>query len=386
VIVMMICHYDDSNPSGGLEKQARMLALSLRAAGEDVVVLGSTRKFSRAGWSDDEGVPVRLFWTYTTPQISGRYLPAALLWAAQLLLWVFRNRARIGLIHVHQLRIHAFVAAVARKFWGIPNILKSATGGTGADIRVIGTRKYFGAAGRRFVIAHGDRFVATTRSIKEDLLRWGVPAEKIAVIPNGLKIGPAEAGDAPEMRARHFLFLGRLDEDKNVTALAAAAADMPPEAKFQLDFYGAGNLEAEVEAISRRDPAGRVGLRGWHSDPDDILGRYGYLLLPSNAEGLSNAMLEAMVRGVVPVTTRVSGCVDHITPNENGLFLDGVDRASLHAGLSVLTSLPVQEWSRLSNAASDYARVRFDMDSVRDQYRALYARFIRGRSVMGARK
>lgn len=373
MIVMMICHYDDSNPSGGLEKQARMLARSLRAAGEDVVVLGSTRKFSRAGWSDDDGVPVRLFWTYTTPQISGRYLPAALLWAAQLLLWVFRNRARIDLIHVHQLRIHAFVAALARKFWGIPNILKSATGGSGADIRVIGTRKYFGAAGRRFVIAHGDRFVATTRSIEEDLTRWGVPAEKIVIIPNGLRIGPAEAGDAPETRAHRFLFLGRLDADKNVAALAAAAADMPQQAKFQLDFYGAGDLEAEVEAISRRDPAGRVRLHGWHSDPDDILGRYGYLLLPSNAEGLSNAMLEAMVRGVVPVTTRVSGCVDHITPNENGLFLEGTDRASLHAGLSIITSLPTQEWSRLSSATSDYATRHFDILAVRDRYLALYA-------------
>src|SRR5437879_2078575 len=104
-IVMMICHYDDTNPNGGLEKQARLLSHTLRAAGEDVVMLASTRNWSRAGWMDDLGVPVRFFWTYASPQISGRYLPAALIWAFQLFAWIVYHRAKIAVIHGHQIRI-----------------------------------------------------------------------------------------------------------------------------------------------------------------------------------------------------------------------------------------------------------------------------------------
>ena len=61
MIVMLICHYDDTNSLGGLEKQARLLSRVLRSSGHDVVVLASTRKLFRAGWTDDDGIPVRYF-------------------------------------------------------------------------------------------------------------------------------------------------------------------------------------------------------------------------------------------------------------------------------------------------------------------------------------
>ena len=124
---------DDTNSMGGLEKQARSLSRALWSSGHDVVVLASTRQLFRTGWTYDDGIPVRYFWTYTTPQVSGRHLPAALIWAIQLLIWIFLNRSKISVLHCHQIRIHAFVASISSKLWKIPSILKSAVGGTGAD-------------------------------------------------------------------------------------------------------------------------------------------------------------------------------------------------------------------------------------------------------------
>ena len=37
--------------------------------------------------------------------------------------------------------------------------------------------------------------------------------------------------------------------------------------------------------------------------------------------GLSNAMIEAMANGVVPIASKISGFVDHIVPGHNGFFL-----------------------------------------------------------------
>ena len=370
MIVMAVCHFDDTNLNGGLEKQVRLLSRTLKAAGEDVVILASTRKWSRAGWHEEGGVPVRLFWTYTTPQISGRYLPASLLWAAQLLLWVTLNRARIDVLHIHQIRIHAFVAALARRWFGIPNILKSGTGGEGADIRAIGTHKYFGAAGRRFVIAHGDVFIATTQSIREDLLHWGVPDEHIEVVPNGFDMPAPQEGAPAAERLKRLLFLGRFEDDKNVIPLAEAAIGRD----FELDFYGGGWQEEALKDVCARDPSGRVAVKGWISDPERIIGEYGFLLLPSNAEGLSNSMLEAMSQGVVPVATRVSGCIDHIEDGVNGFFLEGTDSESLTQGLERVGDVSLEEWRKMSRATMDYARSRFDMKVVGAAYRGIYDR------------
>ena len=374
MIVMMICHSDDTNSNGGLEKQARLLARALRSKGQDVIVLASTRRLSRARWTDQGGIPVRYFWTYTTPQVSGRHLPAALLWAIQILLWIFLNRSRISLLHCHQIRIHAFVSAIARKLWKIPAVLKPAVGGAGADINAIGSRKYFGPPGRRFIIRNTDTFIATTDTIRNDLVAYGVPDDRIRMVPNGIELtDTSKTGAAPEIRARRGIFLGRLDPDKNPLLLAIAAGDVARADGFRVDFYGLGCLQEKLEATLRmaRNPA--VAYKGWVIDTSSVLRNYGYVLLPSSAEGLSNAMIEAMANGVVPIATRMSGFVDHIVPGHTGFFFDGIDRPSLVHGLRMISSLPTEQWCRISASVRDYARRRFDLGVVCSEYLALYA-------------
>lgn len=373
-VVHIVCHYDSTNSSGGLDKQARLLTRCLKTGGEPVIVLASTRKMSRAGWSADGEVPIRFFWTYHSPQISGRYFPAAIVWAAQLLAWVCKNRRRIAVIHIHQLRIHAFVAALARKLFGIPIILKSAVGGAGADIRVIGSRKYFGPPGRKFVAKAGDVFVATTASIREDLLRSGVPADRIKVIPNGVRLPNVEqdaAAPAAE-RVRRCVFLGRLAPDKNPVALARAAAKIANE-NFIVDFYGAGRLQEKLQAAILESGNPWISYRGFVADPGQILPHYGWLLLPSSGEGLSNAMIEAMAHGVVPVTTRVSGCIDHIEDGTSGFFFSGITLDALGEALTKLTHVSAEQWSAMSNRVASHAFQAFDIGAVAATYRKLYA-------------
>jgi glycosyltransferase involved in cell wall biosynthesis len=378
MIAMVICHYDDTNIRGGLEKQTELLSRALRSTGEDVVVLGSTRKLSRARWTSDAGVPVRLFWTYASPQVSGRYLPASLLWALQLFLWITIHRRKISLIHLHQLRIHAFVAALSRKWYGIPCIAKSGVGGDGADINVIASRKYFGRRGRDFVLKYTDNYIATTATIRDDLQRVGVADGRISMIPNGLSVpaAPLERSEA-EQRHRRSVFLGRLEPDKNAVALARAALDMPADVDLRLDFYGRGPEAERLKAAIAAGPEGRVSYNGFVKNPSDVLRSYGWLILPSNAEGLSNAMIEAMASGVVPVATRVSGCVDHIVPYETGIFLDGVDDASLASGLRAIGTLPYRQWEEMSARVQSYARERFDIRAVARSYSQLYRRLER---------
>jgi len=378
MIVMMICHYDDTNSSGGLDKQARLLSRTMRAAGGDVVMLASTRKWSRAGWADDNGVRVRYFWTYASPQVSGRYFPASLIWACQLLLWISWHRRDITIVHCHQIRIHAFVAAIARKIFGIPSILKSATGGVGADIKAIGSRKYFGAWGRRFIVRNTDRFIATTNSIEEDLLRYGVDRSRVAVIPNGLRLPPMARGEHEPERARKALFLGRMAADKNPLPLARAACEVAAAQGIQVDFWGRGALQSELQdVIADGGEQANVRYCGFTDDPSSVLGQYGFLLIASAAEGLSNSMLEAMAHGVVPIATRVSGCIDHIISGVTGFYFEGTDQESLVAGLRRISEVQVEDWLTMSQNVKTYAYERFDIQNVVQSYFALYADLVR---------
>ncbi len=372
MICMCICHFDDTNPSGGLDKQARILAKKLRKNGEDVVMLASTRKWSRRGWTHDEGLPIRYFWTYSCPQISGRYLPAALLWAFQVFIWVAVHHKKIDLFHGHQIRIHAFVGAMAQKFFKIPHISKSATGGTGADIRAIATRKYFGKRGRRFIIRHTKRFIATTASIEDDLIEGGVNAEQIRVIPNGLVIPDhlkedRVAVDAAE-RSKKMLFLGRLDSDKNVLSLAESFKKISKD--YALDFYGQGTQMKELKQLVNGH--NNITLKGFSDNPAAILPSYGYLLLPSSGEGLSNSMLEAMLWGVVPIVTKVSGCVDHIKDGETGFFFDSLAVEDLQKTIERATQVSPEQWQEMSERVAVYAEKHFALDSVAKQYQQLY--------------
>lgn len=379
MIVMMICHYDDTNSSGGLDKQARLLSRTMRAAGHDVVMLASTRKWARAGWTNDEGVPVRYFWTYASPQVSGRYFPAALIWAFQLLLWVIWNRRKIKVIHCHQIRIHAFVAAMASKFFGLPSILKSGTGGNGADIKAISSRKYFGPPGGRFISRHSTCFIATTKSIEEDLVLYGVDKGKIVTIPNGLALPPFSDAAPDPGRALKALFLSRLAPDKNAPELAYAALRWTSGRGSQVHFWGHGHMKGELEkVIAAGGKQSRVRYCGYAENPSEILERYGFLLLPSDAEGLSNSMLEAMAHGVVPVTTKVSGCVDHILPGTTGFFFEGVDYSSLMHGLVQIGRVPVEQWRQMSRTVKSYAYERFDIAKVMNAYVELYGRLLSG--------
>ena len=127
-----------------------------------------------------------------------------------------------------------------------------------------------------------------------------------------------------------------------------------------------------VEAILADHSDSGVRYAGFVEDTSAVLPDYGWLLLPSDAEGLSNAMIEAMAAGVVPVTTRVSGCVDHIVPGRTGFFLEGVDDSSLQAGLRQIGSRSPADWRAMSIPVGDHARAHFEIGKVVERYRDLY--------------
>ncbi len=171
-----------------------------------------------------------------------------------------------------------------------------------------------------------DAIITYTPSMADEL-ELGQFEEKL--YPNGARYINTErfSPQVPyENREMVVGFLGRLDEEKNVRTLAAAAKELPPEITFR--FIGDGDLRGELEReLAEEIEAGSVEFTGWvdHDEVPRELSELRLLVLPSApTEGLPTVILEAMACGTPVLATPVAGVPDVVREGETGFLMDQV--------------------------------------------------------------
>ena len=99
---------------------------------------------------------------------------------------------------------------------------------------------------------------------------------------------------------------------------------------MRLVVVGDGALRAQFEQLLR--DAGALDLAwfaGDRSDVADVMRGLDCFVLPSLAEGISNAILEAMASGLPIVATRVGGNAELIEEGMTGRIVPRADHAAL---------------------------------------------------------
>ena len=170
-----------------------------------------------------------------------------------------------------------------------------------------------------------------------------------------------------------ILFLGDFSPRKGVRDLLAAVPSVlaqHPDARFVVT---GGEPPADVAAQAA--PLGdAVTFPGWvRGDAKLVLLQYATLLaLPSYAEGVPIAVLEAMAAGLPVVTTPVGGIPDLIVAGRNGLLVQPGDVPALAAAINRLLDDPA-----LRSAAGDLNRqqvvAEYDVPRYVDRLLAIYA-------------
>ena len=132
-----------------------------------------------------------------------------------------------------------------------------------------------------------------------------------------------------EDRERAVGFIGRLDVEKRVPELVAAAQGLPDDIRFI--FVGDGDYREQLEReLSDEIKRGKVEVVGW-VDRDDVpeqLNRLRLQIVPSHpTEGLPTAILEGMACGTPAYATPVSGVPDVVREGETGFLMATVDGA-----------------------------------------------------------
>jgi glycosyltransferase involved in cell wall biosynthesis len=154
----------------------------------------------------------------------------------------------------------------------------------------------------------------------------GVAAEKIAVIRNGVDLAAFDAAarrplDAPVPAGRPtIVMIGNLFPVKGHLDLIDAVARLKPEFPDLLVLCaGEGSMRAIVEQqIAHHGLRETVLLLGHRMDVPALLARAQVAVLPSHAEGLSNALIEAMAASLPVVATAVGGNVELVVEGASG--------------------------------------------------------------------
>lgn len=135
---------------------------------------------------------------------------------------------------------------------------------------------------------------------------------------------PVEVGDrATYVASKKIVAVGRLEEQKNHKLLISAFKNIHtlfPE--YKLYIYGEGTLRQSLEEmiikLGLRDAVLLPGnIRDVHKKMSDAE----MFVLSSNYEGLSNALLEAMMMGLPCISTNCLGSNEIIIDGENGLLV-----------------------------------------------------------------
>jgi alpha-1,3-rhamnosyl/mannosyltransferase len=179
-----------------------------------------------------------------------------------------------------------------------------------------------------------DRIIVSSRYASGEVQRrLGVPAEKIAVCPAGAPSWPLPVGSAGENEEGYILFMGTLEERKNVGGLLTAYGKLLGRsgAVPRLVMAGAATPDAAawLEKIAQSPFAGHVDYLGYidSSQREQLFKKARLFVLPSFEEGFGLPALEAMAAGV-PVVVSQRGSLPEVV-GDAGLLVDPDDADNL---------------------------------------------------------
>ena len=224
--------------------------------------------------------------------------------------------------------------------------------------------------------------VTNTHGAAKELVEFlGVPAERVAVIPNAIDLDRiAQLADEPIDVALAWphdpvlVHVGRFTAAKDHETLLKAFATLRTRIDASLVLVGDGEDEARVRALSHAlGLDAHVVFTGFTRNPYRYLARATVSVLTSRFEGLPNALIESMALGIPIVSTACQfGPIEVMGDNEFGILTPVGDPTAFADAVAALLGDPAR---RRELAARGRARAcEFDRRRVGPAYEELFLR------------
>ncbi|HWJ94335.1 MAG TPA: glycosyltransferase [Telluria sp.] len=210
-----------------------------------------------------------------------------------------------------------------------------------------------------------------------EFLNGYAPKSRVVVIPNSVPLPPSDP--AADVQPGRILFLGEIGQRKGIYELLQALALLAPHHPHaHLAIGGQGEVDEVKRRATELGIADRVHFLGWvgKEQKRQELARAAIFCLPSHAEGLPMAMLEAMAAAKAVVVTGVGGIPDAVRDGDNGLLVPPGDAERLAQALGSLFDDDARR-QRLGQRARETIAERFEAGVVVQQLSEVYRQLAR---------
>ena len=205
--------------------------------------------------------------------------------------------------------------------------------------RVDGARVAVLRRARDLALRRATRIVCPSASLRELSLRWGVPPEKVVVLPNPVST-PAGLASREELRRRHALagptlvFAGRLTPQKSLdVALEALTRNEGVSLVLAGDGPDRADLERRASELALDGRARFLGPQP-RETVFELLRAGDAALLSSSWENFPHMVVEALAVGTPVLSTDTGGVAEVVTDGENGLLVPPGDPEALAAAIA----------------------------------------------------
>ena len=227
-----------------------------------------------------------------------------------------------------------------------------------------------------------DDRVVISNAAKMDLAKiykkYDIPnnlLNNIKIIENGIPV----FNNLPHLKNRNkikFGFIGRWSEEKRpeiFLKIAKKTCEIFPETSFVM--VGTG-MKSNINLIN----SSGVDFLGEITDElvlHNLYNSLNFIIITSKSEGFPMVIMEAMIHGVVPITTNVGAISEHIVNYENGIIInDNQDEEIVFNDFMREIKFIIENkkiFEKISNNAFEYAKSKFNIISFNEKYDTLFS-------------
>lgn len=362
--------------TGGAEKQASHLIEAWMDAGHNVTCYG--RRMGpgpvRIGRHELSVQRIRVV------HRCGRLTRAATYFVSLCML-LLRQRRQFDVIYTRFLGEAAITVSLLIRLGLLRSILVSTPANTSGKgdatfLSSIPFKKYL----VRLLDSKCDAINLIAPAMADELRGIGFSGRNFSHIPNGVVIYREPLPD--KERSNWFLAVGRITHQKGYDVLFQALSQVRSQlGPGMIRIAGDGPDRQALESLATT--CGISGAITWlrevdHSTVLDELGRARVFLLPSRYEGLSNAGLEAMERGLAMIVTRCGG-LDTYIRTDMGWVVDPGDVSMLKRALEAALSASPETLTEMGRCCRALALKKFDIKIVAARYLELFQQLVESR-------
>ncbi|MFA5162885.1 MAG: glycosyltransferase family 4 protein [Elusimicrobiales bacterium] len=277
------------------------------------------------------------------------------------------GQTQADIVHAHHPQAHA--VCLAARYFGMaaPLIVTR---------RVIFPLRANPFSALKYRSSRVSRYIAVCNAAKAELVKGGVAAERVEVIPSAVDISKYAAARqkraALEMKPPFRVgLIGHYAWFKGHDYLLRAAQEIV--ARFPgTKFVFAGRDTEKLKPIAEEYCVEKnVEILGERRDVPDILAGLHVFAMPSLQEGIATALIEAQSAGVPSVATRIGGIPDVMLADQTGLMVPEKDSHSLAQAIMRYFSEP-ELAAQMAQRGYERVQANFDLPAVCSRLETLY--------------